>query len=556
MSMKKSFKTPITILGICVSFYLVFVKVLHALNWRSMSVDGGQYFNIAQNIQSGDGFVSDMALYHMGFSNLPHPSSIYPLWPLLLGYCGTIWDLKFLAWFLPALLYCLSLFAAYVLGKRHSPKIQIYQGKYTLHGGHLLVVLLGLNAAYFQVTSQPYTEALAYSILLCAFMRFHVLWNRPSSSIAKDLLVGLESGLWLAALWLTRSQMLLVVIATILTILFALLSRPNKHIRLRWMVGLFIGLGIPLWLRMLHIWSFSPETGLEVLIRFDKIKLPYTLSSIPFMLETQSLGHYMHDRFGGFLAAFSPKGDFAYANIFFACIYFLPLALLAYLIRQEDTFYNKIIALKTWLKTASLYDIFLWVFALGSFFSLHHIHKVYFTPWHFSTRHAIPIIFLIYLCASFCLRQKTKFIQIISLLLLLATIVHGIQDTAKRTRRAIRQDMLYFEDERQELVTWLKELVHREPGVRVGFDSQEAPRVTWAVPGLVSDALHWSTTIEDIQIFRDKLGTDYIVLRNEGHRDLIADGPPVFFQAREELDKLFEPVHTNLRAYFVLRSRN
>jgi hypothetical protein len=65
--------------------------VLAATKLRFMSAampwgpDAGFYLNVARHIRDGQGVLTSVSLYHQGMPTLPHPSSIYPLWPWLLG---------------------------------------------------------------------------------------------------------------------------------------------------------------------------------------------------------------------------------------------------------------------------------------------------------------------------------------------------------------------------------------------------------------------------------------------------------------------------------------
>ena len=63
-------------------FGLIFLALLYLkvplsvdnYDQQSMSVDGGYYMDIAQNIRDGLGFVSDVSPFHQGLPDFPHPT--------------------------------------------------------------------------------------------------------------------------------------------------------------------------------------------------------------------------------------------------------------------------------------------------------------------------------------------------------------------------------------------------------------------------------------------------------------------------------------------------
>ena len=50
--------------------------------------DGSFYYQVARHVASGDGLRTSVSLYNQGLRELPAPTTITPLWPLVLGATG------------------------------------------------------------------------------------------------------------------------------------------------------------------------------------------------------------------------------------------------------------------------------------------------------------------------------------------------------------------------------------------------------------------------------------------------------------------------------------
>src|SRR5512146_3285628 len=82
--------------GRAIVFAAIFLSAM-ALKWPARpgdgpyGVDGSNYFQMARHVAEGDGLVTSLSLYHVGYKQLPTRSFMtYPVWPLLLGYTGRI----------------------------------------------------------------------------------------------------------------------------------------------------------------------------------------------------------------------------------------------------------------------------------------------------------------------------------------------------------------------------------------------------------------------------------------------------------------------------------
>ena len=100
----------------------------------------------------------------------------------------------------------------------------------------------------------------------------------------------------------------------------------------------------------------------------------------------------------------------------------------------------------------------------------------------------------------------------------------------------------------------LRDETRRTGGMTVGFDDQEAQRVTWQVQDLTSRWVHTSTQLTDLRVMTHDLGMDYLVLRRCG-RDQQKCRARRFLSAPNDFDRLFVPVSLPLRGYEIYSPR-
>ncbi|MFW5920460.1 MAG: hypothetical protein ACOCUS_01370, partial [Polyangiales bacterium] len=173
------------------------------------SVDGAYYTNIARHVRDGDGLVTDVSLFHRGFRELPDVAPTYPLWPLVYGYTAKLFpddDIIDVGIGLATLFYFVALLFAFLWGRRLYPE-PFFERFPAFTAGHVVVLVLGLHAEFFEYTSLPYTEGLAYALLMLALWRFKYLFGRgrgaasgPLRRPRGGLRAGLEIGVWLGLL--------------------------------------------------------------------------------------------------------------------------------------------------------------------------------------------------------------------------------------------------------------------------------------------------------------------------------------------------------------------
>ncbi len=160
--------------------------------------DGLFYYQIAQHVAAGEGLLTSVSLFGKGLRELPAPTTVQPLWPLVLGLSGRWIGLDRAAAWVPELLYFTALLLLYLLGNRigrslGAESIVSVRGTTVLDLGTVGFALLGSNAVFSAYTSKAYTEGLALSLLFGALLVLPAWDDRKLS--ARAALAGALAGL-------------------------------------------------------------------------------------------------------------------------------------------------------------------------------------------------------------------------------------------------------------------------------------------------------------------------------------------------------------------------
>jgi hypothetical protein len=162
-------------------------------------LDGSYYLQVARSVAEQNRLQTSVALYHEALLPLPQTYTYIPLWPAVLGVAAKGLGLVAAANALPQFFYLLDLVLLYLLAG-NMPLLRV--GEDTLDAGHVVVLVAGLSFIFFQTTTLPYTEGLAFALALGALL---MLEKRPA-------LAGLLAGLSCLA----RYQMVAVPLAVVL----------------------------------------------------------------------------------------------------------------------------------------------------------------------------------------------------------------------------------------------------------------------------------------------------------------------------------------------------
>ena len=504
---KKLYPSSPSALLFAILLVFLILKILINKSISDFSIDGGFYLDVARHIHDGFGLKTRISLYHKGFTYFPHPTAIYPLWPIVLGYVSKISSLHAMAVWLPTFFYFLSLVFAYCWANKIWPG-KLFALLPNLNAGHFLVIFLGLNSSYFVFTSRPYTEGLAFVLLLAFLLRSHTLLKYPR------VLYGMEIGAWLGVLLLTRVQWIVVAIAVMGVYSLAILVKGQ---RIKYFVmGLFsftsmIIVLTPFWA---YVSEFSQESAWFNFLYFS-VKSNNFLSNPNFNIESKGFADFLIDRLSGFLVAFNYSNRKSYFSIFNANIYLIPLAfIVAIASLRKFKFHN----LMNFIQSDGKHLKLVWglpvLFSLGSLFVIHLLHNEYISEWYFSRRHAIPIVLLVFFSFIYLAQKKKILLNIILFIIVFSGTVMGTLQNINYITY-YQQHEPAIESERDKLAAWLEEKRKGRDELTIAISNNEGQRLVWRSEKI---NYHWvylgATTLVDYEILFSKLACDYLVIRN------------------------------------------
>jgi len=330
-------------------------------------VDGGFYVNVARNVEEGLGVKTSISLYHFGHLELPTRSRvIYPLWPLLLGYTARVIGLFRAVNYLPPFLYLCDLLLLYALTNRLAARMWP-QLQWTVTPGHLLVVLMGVNANFFNATTFPYTEGLAFFCALAALLAL------DTAALHRPVLYGALSAIFAGLGILTRTQLVILGIAIVMTILWT--SACNRRFALAAAFAAVYAV-------MIAYWYFAVYN----VVSTPTIHLPlYDVWSRP-----PGLAAFVLERWQGIAASVAPFSPYSYfasfGPAFLLPLGALPIAIVRWWRRRPRVF---CIPMEASLPAACT------LVGLGTYaaLNLYHHHPGFFIPWLFGFRHSLPMMF-------------------------------------------------------------------------------------------------------------------------------------------------------------------
>ena len=521
---------------------LLAYKVLHGVENLSavQRSDGGYYLNVAGHIRDGHGIATNISLYHKGYASFPHQSSVAPLWPLLLGGLGLLFPLIPAAIAINSLLYFFTLLVGYRWARRTWPEDLFTPKLNGIHAGHIWVLVMGFNFAFFHYTSLPYTEGVAFSLLLLLMLRAERLFEKPG------IKSGIELGLWLGFLILARGQMLLVSIAALGALGLCIVVGARRMACFTMALIAIATAALVMLPEYLYIQTFIPDASIASVVRFDQNRPTDFLSAIPVLQPTEGLWGYIVDRAPGFFYAFNWNKEFSYFPVFNGAEWSVLVALpatLVWLVAQ-----TKPGSWTRWrnalLEPRTMAICFVVLLALGGFFSLHTIHKVFGSPWNFGRRQALIAGLLFFLAIVWILRRRERVSFAAVTLILAVSSVGGMFRMGEAIREGDQSmnPAIY----RIELVDFLladserlgRPLVVTAPA----FEAVRLARLTGS--SVNYHWVFWDTTKDDYRFLFDKLGVDYAVIPEwftykQGELDGIAE----VHRSRDSGARIFKRKH-------------
>ena len=381
--------------------FLLIVKVLYTLNVDSFGWDGSYYYGIARNIRDTFRFTTNLSLYHQGMNYLPHPTPVYPLWPYLLGYVSHLFPLEVVARVLPILFYFGSIIIAYSLIQKNLPDNIVKTKYFVVNYSHLGVFIFFLHGQYFVATSNPYTEAMAYFLLLICLTRLARIMR------SDRMATFIEIGVWSAVLLLVRSQLVVFFMSVIFFYLLVLFSSRN----IKYLAGIFmliVSFFITYSPQLIFLSKKFGQINPATILFFDQYQASNLLSKLHVLMRYETFVEFLYYKIYGLGVAFLPWGKYSYSMTFHGFQYSLIgaslLACITYSSKKNRDILHKEIS-DLLFQPEKKFFLFFLIFSLAFFCSIQMLHKTLWATWNFPTRHALVCSFIFFLGFLYLFKQ-------------------------------------------------------------------------------------------------------------------------------------------------------
>lgn len=474
---------------------------------HDVGVDGGYYASVALQVRDGNGLTTNVSILHKGDLSFPAPTSIYPLWPLVWGYTARLLPIPLadVGLGLAGLLYVTALLFAYLWGSGLYPRPLFPRLVPGLNVGHVFVVVLGLSALFVS-TSEPYVEGLAYTLMFAAFWRSNTLLRRPSWK------AGLELGIWLALILLTRPQLVITAPAAAIVLgsaaLFAHASRGRYAVMLLTCAATYTVVVAP-W--PLYVWSFSPDASLFDILKFATVRSSDTLSSLESFPHDRrkDLWGVLLDRLSGFAVAFDWANRKSYARRFFvfhyAVLAVLPFGVYAFVRWMVRGELKRSLGRLRCPQNAPA--VFAFVYGLGAFLALHAVHTN--SGWYFGRRHSLGAVVLISLMLAYLLLMRGTvgyLARFVGLALLVVGAWRGTPGLVNAVRKAERRGP----SAKSALVLWLQRKEQEIPNLVVA--DRQPQHYAYQLPKVGFHYYGGRTKRSDFEAMATRLGVDIFLV--------------------------------------------
>jgi hypothetical protein len=462
------------------------------------SYDGGYYANIAEHVRDGDGFVTDISMYHQGLPSYPYPSPVYPLWPLLLGVVAKVVPMSVAAVWLPSLFYLGTVWLAGRLARSVDDR-PLVRDVPALRPSAVVMLLVALNDRFLEYTSRPYTEGMAWFLLVATLPRVVEGFRSPG------FVRGVEVGVW-CALWVGVRGPMIVQAGTVVAAMVALLVFGRER---QGMALAVLGLGASAAVAAIALrawYADVPGATLSTLVRFDNWVVVPGLSQAALLEAPASLSERLATLVQGFREAYDPQSEFSYRKNFGYLQYALPVAAVVVAVRAWRSGPR---ACRDWLLERPMLTLLV-LLGLGQFAAMHAIHKALFSEWNFGMRQALGEWMLFIPCGLLLLRSR-GWLRVIGAVLVASTLMRNGSE-AQRSRLSVA---LKVEEQaaREGAIAWIERL--RRPGepLWIGTTYPQQLAVWGSDVGWIA-ALEWST-LDDLDLMVRRDGLRALLLRED-----------------------------------------
>lgn len=456
---------------------LTVLRIMKGAGGPPYGVDASYYFQLARHIANGEGFVTTVALYHEGWI-LPSKTTIYPLWPLLLGYTGRMIGLEAAADLLPRLFYVANLVLFYLVARAAALRLGalvLSRHWWMPDTAHWLVAIFGLAPRYFGATTHPYTEGLAFC---CAFASFLALERFDRTrGVGAAVLSGLFAGL----AFLARTQMIGVAIGCFLALAwFVLRDRSARLGAIVWSV-----------VALATVAPWFAATGYIPYFRNMPVKRANIPHTIEWARQSTTL-EWLRVRFESLGVMFGVSNDYSYVQSFGVVAYLVPLAAIAALVE---------LARRRLRPPRSLFLAAMLIAGLFFFLNLSLYQSETWMPWLFGWRHGLPFVFLLTLAVPWLVSRAGRLAPAVAIVLLLSVAAN-----ASAVLAFVRAPDVRLSVAETDLVAWLNAQPRRASVITTNAQ----------ILGSMSDAhFYWTNCAargETMQAMFAQLPIDYVLM--------------------------------------------
>jgi hypothetical protein len=482
---------------------LAFYKLTLTRSTFTPSVDGGYYLDVAAHVRDGHGLLSSCSILYEAYPRFPHPTAVYPLWPLLMGWVAKLFPIFEVGKWLATACYFVALGFAYLWATALVPRPLL--PRLGLGAGHVLVLMLGLHEYFFVYTSLPYTEGLSYALAFAALWRMTRLLPRPTWA------GGLEIGVWLGLVILARYQLVLMAMAALPVLAgAAVASAGPRRAYARMTICAVAGLLLVVGPHYLYVASFTPHLTPGLYVQWQRVRFGEGLSPIPDVLEIKGAGPWILDRLEGFRVAFDVRDSkYGYLRRYHGFQYAI-VAAAPLLVRLGVQRASRDRARAAWgwaRRPENLNWVHVVCLAAGCFVMIHamHMNATLYPEWYFSQRHALVCVFAFFLSLVLLLAQPRLGWRLLGVLCLVSGTGLGLRSIHQRAFANVDATA----PGPSAFVRWLDDEAKRRGGMVVAL--RQPQTIAYLTRGV---GFHWyyaGTTLEDIRAMV-AMGAAYVIL--------------------------------------------
>lgn len=492
-------------------------KVVIAAVEHGTSIDGGFYTDVARHLRDGDGFVTCVSLYHQGFPSFPYPTTIYPLWPLLLGFAARLGaPLPEAGTYLASFFYGTTLVFAYLWGRSFDDRDLFGAVAPGFTMGHLALLAVGVHREFYEFTSWPYTEGLAYTL------GFALLWQADRSLRAPSAAGGALCGLLAGLSFLARSQLLVVGVAVAAAAAANLPARRALRGTVLFLAAFAAAAATVVAPYAIHVARLVVVDPLVAMLRFDAAHVTGGLSFVPMLVPTAGPFDFLRDRLPGLWEAFRPAGRYAYARSFGPIAWALPLAAAVTAFDAAGRLRARRGAVRAAWRRLTRTDarrLVIPCLAALAFLSLQAIHKKYYVPWNFARRQALVVLFAFLLALRHLAHHPRGGVRLLALVLAAGTLTTGLAGVVAIADKRIRKpDPTARPGYRAALRRFLADRRALEGDLVVGLTAQEPQKIAWRTDGIGYHWIHKTTKPHDLAVLAERLGMRYVLVHRDAER--------------------------------------